>query len=65
MYIVKPYEKDHDLYYGVFIETKCTITNIGVPYDDNLVVLCYSFENACKIAELLEEDQELEERIKN
>lgn len=65
MYIVKPYKKDHDLYYGVFIETKCTYYNIGVPYDDNLVVLCYLRENAEKIAELLEEDHELEERIKN
>lgn len=65
MYIVKPYKKDHDLYYGVFIETKCTYYNIGVPYDDNLVVLCYTQEAAEKIAEILEADKELEERIKN
>lgn len=65
MYEVKPYfEEDHTRYYGVYIKQKPEFLdyNIDINENSNLVVLCYSRAIAESIAELLEEDHELEEK---
>lgn len=65
MYEVKPYfEEDHTRYYGVYIKQipEFLDYNIDENENSNLVVLCYSRAIAESIAELLEEDNELEEK---
>ncbi len=61
MYVVKKYRGD-DRYFGVYEYWEYTGNKVDLTGNDNLVVRCYSEDIANKIAELMNLDDELQEK---